>query len=130
MTLFSSCELFVNNPPVLNDVSFFGGATRPNHIAGSGVFNVRWTSVMNKKKGCLKLVAVTGSALICLIVLIVLVNEQVLDELKFSLSLWTIIGVVLIINIVSFISFLCMYAAYRWIKKDFDDKDDIDSLPR
>lgn len=129
MTLLSSCELFVNNQPVFNDNSCSGNAVCPNRIAGTDVFYVSWTSVMNKKKGCLKLVAVACAALICLIFLVVLVNEKVLDELKFSLSLWTIIGVVLIINIVSFISFLCMYAAYRWIKKDFDDKNDIDSLP-
>ena len=78
---------------------------------------------MNKKRGWLKIAFAAGLAILVLAVLISLVSDQVLDELKFSLSLWLIIAVVLIINIISVLSFIVMYSIYRWIKQDFDPED-------
>ena len=71
-----------------------------------------------KKIGC-----VIFLALLLLAVLVLTINDQALDELKFNLGLWTIIALVLIINLVSFVSFLVMYIIYRWVKNDLESDD-------
>ena len=77
---------------------------------------------MDTKRTCFKLGIVLAAALFMLAVLILAIDNQIFDELKFNLSLWTIIMLVLIINIVSFVCFIFMYAAYRWIKSDTPQK--------
>lgn len=46
------------------------------------------------------------------------ISDQALDELKHSLSLWTIIALVVIINLAGFICFLVLFAVYQWIRCD------------
>ena len=78
---------------------------------------------MKSKNAVKKIGCVLFLALLLLAVLVLTINDQALDELKFNLGLWTIIALVLIINLVSFVSFLVMYMIYRWVKKDLELND-------
>ena len=75
---------------------------------------------MKSKKAIKKIGCLVFLAFLLLAALVLTINDQALDELKFNLGLWTIIALVLIINIVSFISFLVMYMLYRWVKGDLE----------
>ena len=54
------------------------------------------------------------------------IDDQALDNLKYRLSLWTLIALLLIINLVSFVSFLVMYMAWKWVRIELKpDKSDV-----
>lgn len=44
-------------------------------------------------------------------------NQVFLNELKYSLSVWTVIALVIIVNLVSFLCFMVLFAAWRWIRR-------------
>ena len=50
--------------------------------------------------------------------LLLTIDESVLDQLKFNLSLGTLIALVVVINLISFIFFIILYAAYQWVRRD------------
>jgi len=52
--------------------------------------------------------------------LITLVREQMLNDLRRHLTVWLIIAIVAIINITSFMLFALFWAIYRWIKRDLE----------
>lgn len=79
---------------------------------------------MIKDKLFLRVGVIFGFACFILLGLVLSLSNDVLDELKFNLSLWTIIALVFIINIVSFLCFLVMYLAYQWIKHDMNLDED------
>ena len=70
-------------------------------------------------KGTLKLIALIAIIGVVIFGLSHIIGEDDLDHLKYNLSLWTIIALVIIINLVSFICFLIMMMAYKWIRPDF-----------
>ena len=53
-----------------------------------------------------------------ILVAVTSVDEQALTHLKHTLSLWTIIALVVIVNLVSAAVLLLLYAAYRWVRSD------------
>ena len=79
---------------------------------------------INRKRACAKMAAVSVLVVAVLAALIWLVNDRMLDELKHTLSLWTIVALVLIINLVSFVCFVVLYAAYRWVRRDLKPRPD------
>lgn len=46
------------------------------------------------------------------------INDSALDQIKFDLSLWSLIALVLIINFASLLAFGALYLAYRWMRTD------------
>lgn len=72
----------------------------------------------NKKRACAKIALVAVLVLAAIAALVMLLDGQALDELKHTLSLWTIVALVLVINLVSFVCFVVLYAAYRWVRRD------------
>ncbi len=81
-------------------------------------------------RGFCKLMAVTALAIAVVTILAYFLDNAVLDTLKHSLSIGTIILLVVIINLVSFICFLILMAAYQWIRPDFKCKKPDDDLDR
>lgn len=79
---------------------------------------------INGKRACAKIALIALLIAALLAVLLMIVDKQVLDSLKHSLSLWTIVALVLIINLVSFVSFMVLYAAYRWVRRDLKPRRD------
>lgn len=77
-----------------------------------------------KKRACGKIVAIIVLAAVTLALLAPVVNDAVLDELKHTLSLWSIIALVVVINVVSFVCFVIFYAAYRWVRRDLKPRGD------
>lgn len=71
------------------------------------------------KRACLKLAVVLGAIALAVAGLLQLVTADALDELKQSLSLWSVIVLVVIINLVSFACFIVLNAAYQWIRRDW-----------
>lgn len=77
----------------------------------------------SKQRGYLKIFILIGIAVIVGGALFFLGSEpKAIDELKISLSLWSVILMLFCINIVSFLSFLLLHSCYKWIKKDFEIK--------
>jgi uncharacterized BrkB/YihY/UPF0761 family membrane protein len=83
----------------------------------------------HRGRACAKMAVVAFGVIVVLALMIGLLNEQMLDELKHTLSLWIIVALVVIINLVSFLCFVVLYAAYRWVRRDLkpgrDDELDI-----
>lgn len=75
-------------------------------------------------RGLIKITAIFIVTILIIFVCSHFIDEGSLEFLKHNLSLWTIIALVVIINLVSFLCFVAMYFTYRWIKKDFSNKDD------
>lgn len=71
-----------------------------------------------KKRVCLKLGITILTTALLIGLLSHFISGQALDELKHSLSLWTIIALVVVINLVGFICFLVLFAVYQWIRGD------------
>lgn len=81
----------------------------------------------NGKRACVKIAVVVAAIMLVLAAMVAVVHDgQVLDELKHSLSLWTIVALVVIINLVSFLCFVVLYAAYRWVRRDLKPRRDDD----
>ena len=78
----------------------------------------------NKKRACVKIAVVAVAVIAALAALALLLDGQALDELKHTLSLWTIVALVLVINLVSFVCFVILYAAYRWVRRDLKPQRD------
>lgn len=80
----------------------------------------------NKKRACAKIALVAVLVLAAIAALILLLDGQALDQFKHTLSLWTIVALVIIINLVSFVCFVVLYAAYRWVRRDLKPQRDAD----
>lgn len=72
----------------------------------------------NRKRACVKATAVLLAVVLAVAGLSQLITPDAIDVLKHSLSLWSIIALVVIINLVSFGCFIVLYIAYRWIRCD------------
>jgi hypothetical protein len=72
----------------------------------------------NPRRACLKTLLVVGFTALCVWGLSLTLDHSALDHLKFELSLWTMIALVLITNLVSFACFIVLYAAYNWVRCD------------
>lgn len=72
----------------------------------------------NRKRALIKIGVVLFTIVLIVAGLSHFVSAQALDELKHSLSLWTMISLVLIINLVTLGSFIVLFAAYQWIRCD------------
>lgn len=80
----------------------------------------------NTKRGCCKLAVVFVLAALLLTGLVYIVDTQAVDELKHTLSVWTIVALVIIINLVSFLCFIILYFAWKWAQNDFkSNKNDL-----
>jgi uncharacterized BrkB/YihY/UPF0761 family membrane protein len=79
---------------------------------------------INGKRACVKIAVIAVLIAAVLAALIFVVNGQMLDELKHSMSLWTMIALVIIINLVSFVCFVVLYAAYKWVRRDLKPRRD------
>jgi thiosulfate reductase cytochrome b subunit len=82
----------------------------------------------NTTRGCCKIAVVFILAALLLTGLLYLVDAQAVDELKHTLSVWTIVALVIIINLVSFLCFIILHFAWKWAQSDFkaSNKNDID----
>jgi hypothetical protein len=74
--------------------------------------------VRNPRRAALKTVLVVGFIALCVWLLSLTLDHSALDRLKFDLSLWTLIVLVMITNLVSFACFIILYAAYKWVRCD------------
>ncbi len=57
-------------------------------------------------------------------VVITIVSEDRLNDLRRHLTLWLIIGIIAVINIATFIAFVVSRMTYRWIKRDLGPRDE------
>lgn len=81
------------------------------------------------RRACIKL-AVLSLAILALIGGLALsIDERALDLLKHSLTLWSLIAVLLIINLVLFLAFMLLYVAYQWVRKDIKPESANEDLP-
>lgn len=69
-------------------------------------------------RAVLKMAAIIVGLLAVAGVLLLTIDDSVLDQLKFNLSLGTLIVLVVVINIISFVFFMILYAAYQWVRRD------------
>lgn len=79
---------------------------------------------MNTKRALLKIGLLV---LVCVAIiggLVFAIDDTALATLKYSLNLWTVIALVILINVVSFVCFILMAMAYHWIKSDIKDGGD------
>lgn len=81
---------------------------------------------INKKRACVKMALIALLAALALIILVIGFDRDVLDTLKHSLSLWTVLALVVIINLVSFVCLVALYAGYRWVRSDLKPRADDD----
>lgn len=72
----------------------------------------------NPGRAILKMTVLLLGLLVIAGVLAGLVDDSLIDQLKFNLSLGALIGLVVVINIISLICFIGLYAAYQWIRCD------------
>lgn len=72
----------------------------------------------NPKRALLKIAAIVGILLLIVGLLSLSIDQAALNQLKFDLSVWTVIALVLIINLISAASFIVLYAAYLWVRCD------------
>jgi hypothetical protein len=72
----------------------------------------------NPRRAALKMAVIAGVLLLFVGLLSLTVNQAALNQLKFDLSLWTVIALVLIINLLSAACFIILYIAYRWVRCD------------
>lgn len=73
---------------------------------------------LSRRRAACKAVVVFIIAAVIIAALSRLISERDLETLKHSLSLWTLIALVVIINVVSFACFIVMFAAWQWIRRD------------
>lgn len=66
----------------------------------------------------MKVAALAGLLLLMIGLLSLSIDQAALNQLKFDLSLWTVIALVIIINLISATSFIILYAAYLWVRCD------------
>jgi uncharacterized BrkB/YihY/UPF0761 family membrane protein len=83
-------------------------------------------ATINRKRAFAKIIVIALLLAVTLAALAMTVDQDVLDTLKHSLSVWTIVALVLIINLVSFVCFVVFYAAYRWVRCDLKPRRDDD----
>lgn len=74
--------------------------------------------VRNPRRALLKIVAVVAGLLGLALLLSTTLSNDVVSQIKFNMSLWSLITVVVIINLVSFACFVILYAAYQWVRSD------------
>ena len=72
----------------------------------------------NPRRAVLKIAVIIGIMLLSAGLLSLAVDNTAINQLKFDLSLWTVIVLVLIINLVSAGCLIILYAAYRWVRQD------------
>lgn len=70
------------------------------------------------KRALIKMGVVLICVLAALAVLIYAVSSPMASDIKYNLSGWMVVALVLIVNLASFASFLVLYTAWRWIKCD------------
>ncbi len=81
---------------------------------------------VNMRRAAVKTAFILAIVISVLAGLIHAVSGQVIDELKHSLSMWTVIALVVIINLVSFACFMVLYMAYQWVRCDLKGPRDKD----
>ncbi len=79
---------------------------------------------VNPRRAVLKMISILAVVLLVLAGLIHFFSDQMIDELKHSFSVWTIITLILIVNLVSFVCVIVMFAAYRWVRGDLRPRRD------
>lgn len=85
-----------------------------------------------RRAGC-KIAIIVAGLLLLAFALGYSIDDPGLSRLKFNLSIWSMIVIVLIINILSCVCFLILYVAYQWVRCDLkapraEDERDQDSL--
>ena len=81
---------------------------------------------VNKKKACLKLLAIAAVTVVLIFLFGSFIDEETISGIKDNFSLWTIIALVIVINLVSFLCFIAMFAAYKWVQADLKPQDERD----
>lgn len=76
------------------------------------------TYCRNPKRAILKIASLAALLLLFVGLLSLTIDHDAISRMKFDLSLWTVIALVLIINLLSAACFIVMYAAYLWIRRD------------
>lgn len=82
----------------------------------------------NRFRAILKTIFVLAGVAAAVTALSCFVDGQALNVLKHSLSLWSIIALVVIINLVSFGCFVVLYAAWQWVRCDLKPRAADDTL--
>lgn len=74
--------------------------------------------VCNRRRALGKAAVVLLAIVLAVAGLSQLITTDTIDILKHSLSLWSIVALVVIINLVSFACFIVLFFAYQWIRCD------------
>jgi len=72
----------------------------------------------NPRRAFFKGSVVVAGLMAFALILWALFNHGAVDQLKFNMSLSSLIAVVLLINLASFACFVILYAAYQWVRSD------------
>lgn len=72
----------------------------------------------NRCRAVAKIAVIAAVLLGFLGLLALTIDESAIDRIKFDLSLWSLIAVVLIINLVSCAVFTALFFAYQWVRRD------------
>lgn len=72
----------------------------------------------NPLRALLKIIAIVAVLLGLAMLLGMTLSHDVVRQLKFNMSLSSLITVVVIINLVSFACFIVLHAAYQWVRRD------------
>jgi uncharacterized membrane protein len=78
----------------------------------------------HRVRAALKAALVAAVVLAALVFSLSVVDQETVYGLKQSLSLWLIMALVVIVNLVSFIVIALLFAAYKWIRRDLDPRED------
>lgn len=72
----------------------------------------------NRARAAVKIAVIIAALLGLLGLLAVTIDESAIDRIKFDLSLWSLIAVVLMINLASCAVFTALFFAYQWVRRD------------
>jgi cation transporter-like permease len=77
-------------------------------------------SCPNPRRAARKLALLCAVIVAVLALLIVFVNERTVNGLINHLSLSLLVALIVIVNLLALLTLIGLYAAFRWIKRDFD----------
>lgn len=75
----------------------------------------------NPRRAACKLLVIAVVLMALCAVVAALLDNPALDQLKFNLSLGSLIAVVLAINAASLAAIILLYAAYQWVRRDLKE---------
>lgn len=78
----------------------------------------------NRRRAAIKALLVIAGVTAVLLALLTFVSRDEIEALKFTLDVWTLVALVLIINLAGILVGALMFAAWKWVKADLDPEED------